>query len=165
MPRDTPSQLGELTLLALALRAIARSDCALLLARSVTRATKSAKDLDLFGFRGRLFDALGRAESGEDKVASGCFAARVSRLSCSLDSPSGRVLEISTNQQSIQSYDGKYLDASAISGMGSPYGPRAGLCLEPQNFPDTPNHSNFPESRLDPGEVYFNRVVYKFASS
>jgi hypothetical protein len=44
------------------------------------------------------------------------------------------------------------------------YGPRAGLCLEPQNFPDAPNHSNFPESRLDPGEVYINRVVYKFAA-
>lgn len=115
MPRDTPSQLGELALLALALRAVARSDCTLLLARSVTRATKSAKDLDLLGFRGRLFDALGRAESGEDKVASGCFAARVSRLSCSLDSLSGRVLEISTNQPGIQLYDGEYLNGSAIT--------------------------------------------------
>jgi aldose 1-epimerase len=43
------------------------------------------------------------------------------------------------------------------------YGPRAGLCLEPQNFPDAPNHSIFPKSRLDPGEMYTNRVVYQFA--
>ena len=40
MPRDTPSQLGELVLLALALRAIARSDCARRAAHSVTRAEK-----------------------------------------------------------------------------------------------------------------------------
>ncbi len=55
------------------------------------------------------------------------------------------------------------------SGVNPPeddgYGPRAGLCLEPQNFPDAPNHSHFPKSRLAPGEFYTNRVVYKFAAS
>jgi aldose 1-epimerase len=80
------------------------------------------------------------------------------------DPVSGRVLQISTNQPGIQFYNGKYLDGSAIGRRGTPHGPRAGLCLEPQNFPDAPNHSNFPESRLDPGEVYINRVVYKFAA-
>ena len=53
------------------------------------------------------------------------------------------------------------------SGVNPPeddgYGPHAGLCLEPQNFPDAPNHPNFPTTRLEPGEVYINRVVYKFA--
>ena len=53
------------------------------------------------------------------------------------------------------------------SGVNPPeddgYGPCAGLCLEPQKFPNTPNHSSFPKSRLDRGEVYTNRVVYKFA--
>ena len=43
------------------------------------------------------------------------------------------------------------------------YGPRAGLCLEPQRFPKAPNHSKFPKSRLDLGEMYTNRVVYQFA--
>jgi aldose 1-epimerase len=43
-------------------------------------------------------------------------------------------------------------------------GPRAGLCLEPQNFPDAPNHSNFPKSRLGPGEVYSKRVRDKFTA-
>jgi galactose mutarotase-like enzyme len=45
------------------------------------------------------------------------------------------------------------------------YGPRAGLCLEAENFPDAPNHPNFPKSRLDPGQAYSSRVVYKFAVS
>jgi galactose mutarotase-like enzyme len=30
------------------------------------------------------------------------------------------------------------------------YGPRAGLCLEPQRFPKAPNHPHFPTSRLVP---------------
>ena len=77
----------------------------------------------------------------------------------------GRLLEISTNQPGIQFYDGKYLNGSAVGNTGSTFGPRAGLCLEPQNFPDAPNHPNFPASRLEPGEVYANRVVYKFAAS
>jgi len=86
------------------------------------------------------------------------LAARVS------DPVSGRVLEISTNQPGIQFYDGKYLNGSAIGRTGSTFGPRAGLCLEPQNFPDAPNHPNFPKSRLDAGQAHSNRVVYKFAA-
>jgi aldose 1-epimerase len=87
-------------------------------------------------------------------------------LAASLSDPvSGRMLEISTNQSGIQFYDGKYLNGSAIGRTGTPYGPRAGLCLEPQNFPDAPNHANFPKSRLQCGEIYTNRVVYKFAAS
>ena len=38
----------------------------------------------------------------------------------------------------------------------------AGSCLESQNFPDAPSHANFPSCRLDPGQVYINRVGYKF---
>ena len=95
-------------------------------------------------------------QSDGDKLM---LAARLS------DPVSGRVLEISTNQPGIQFYGGKYLDGSAIGKTGSTFGPRAGLCLEPQKFPDAPNHPNFPESRLDPGEMYTNRVVYQFASS
>jgi aldose 1-epimerase len=75
------------------------------------------------------------------------------------------VLEISTNQRGIHFYDGKYLDGFAIGRMGTAYGPHAGLCLKPQNFPDAPNQANFPKSRLEPAEVYADRVAYKFESS
>ncbi|HEX9805749.1 MAG TPA: hypothetical protein VGA34_02545, partial [Alteraurantiacibacter sp.] len=37
------------------------------------------------------------------------------------------------------------------------------LCLEPQIFPDTPNKPEFGSARLDPGEVYENRIVYRFS--
>lgn len=36
------------------------------------------------------------------------------------------------------------------------------ICLETQNFPDAPNHQNFPCSILHPGEEYLNRSVFKF---
>ncbi|XP_028043329.1 aldose 1-epimerase-like isoform X1 [Bombyx mandarina] len=36
------------------------------------------------------------------------------------------------------------------------------FCLMPQNYPDAVNHTNFPNSVLNPGEVYVHRIQYKF---
>ena len=38
-----------------------------------------------------------------------------------------------------------------------------GLCLEPQHFPDTPNHAHFPTTVLKPGELYAHDIIYKFS--
>jgi aldose 1-epimerase len=98
---------------------------------------------------------LDRSAAAEDLV----LAARLSELQ------SGRMLEISTNQPGIQFYNGSFLDGSVTGRGGRRHGPRAGLCLKPQNFPDAPNHAHFPKSRLEPCEVYTNCIVYQFASS
>ncbi len=37
------------------------------------------------------------------------------------------------------------------------------ICFEMQNFPDAPNHSNFPNSVISPGEKYLNESVFKFS--
>ncbi len=42
-----------------------------------------------------------------------------------------------------------------------PYGPRAGLCLECQLWPDAPNHPNFPSAFLRPGQTYRQDTVYQ----
>ena len=39
---------------------------------------------------------------------------------------------------------------------------RDALTLEPQYYPDSPNHPNFPSTELKPGQVYHNVIVYKF---
>lgn len=36
------------------------------------------------------------------------------------------------------------------------------ICLEAQNFPDAPNHANFPSAILNAGESYSNKISYKF---
>jgi aldose 1-epimerase len=98
---------------------------------------------------------LDRSVAADDLV----LAARLSDLR------SGRMLEISTNQPGIQFYDGHFLDGAVIGRNGRSYGPRAGLCLEPQNFPDAPNHHDFPSCGLAPGQTYANRVRYKFEAN
>lgn len=78
------------------------------------------------------------------------------------DPASGRIMEVFTNQPGIQFYSGNFFDGSVI-GRGSHTFPKyAGLCLEPQLFPDAPNHVNFPSARLAPGKTYRHITKYIF---
>lgn len=36
------------------------------------------------------------------------------------------------------------------------------ICLETQNYPDAPNHKNFPSAILNPGETYLNKSQFQF---
>lgn len=76
---------------------------------------------------------------------------------------SGRVLEILTTEPGLQFYSGNFLDGSLTGKGGAVYYQYTGLCLEPQHFPDTPNHANFPSTVLRPGEVYKHISVYRFS--
>ena len=77
---------------------------------------------------------------------------------------SGRVLEILTTDAGMQFYSGNFLDGSLTGKNGVVYEKYAGLCLEPQHFPDAPNHPNFPSTVLRPGEAYHQTTVYRFLS-
>ncbi len=74
----------------------------------------------------------------------------------------GRVLEVSTTEPGIQFYSGNFLDGTITGKSGKPYLQRFGFCLEPQHFPDSPNHSTFPSAILRPGEEYRSRTVFAF---
>ena len=73
----------------------------------------------------------------------------------------GRVLELLTTEPGLQLYSGNYLVGTMGKG-GRPNGFRSGLCLEPQHFPDSPNHPEFPSAVLRPGERYASRTIYRF---
>ena len=76
---------------------------------------------------------------------------------------SGRVLEIFTTEPGIQFYSGNFLDGSLTGKGGVVYHKYAGLCLEPQHFPDAPNHAKFPSTVLRAGEVYKHVSKYRFS--
>ncbi|XP_038216391.1 galactose mutarotase-like isoform X2 [Zerene cesonia] len=46
--------------------------------------------------------------------------------------------------------------------QGTHYKKHGLFCLMPQNYPDAVNNKNFPNSVLNPGEVYVHRIQYKF---
>jgi len=85
------------------------------------------------------------------------------RLAARLYEPvSGRALEILTTEPGMQFYSGNFLDGSYTGKYGFVYEKYTGLCLEPQHFPDAPNHPNFPSTVLRPGEEYRHTSVYRF---
>jgi len=79
------------------------------------------------------------------------------------DPRSGRVMEIHSNQPGIQFYSGNFLDGTVTGKAGAIYRMGDGLCLEPQVFPDTPNKPEFGSAELKPGQVYRNKIVYRFS--
>jgi len=75
----------------------------------------------------------------------------------------GRVMEVWSNAPGVQFYVGNYLDGSIIGKGEQPYQKRGGFCFEPQYFPDSPNHLNFPSIILEAGAVYRHSMIFKFA--
>ena len=53
-------------------------------------------------------------------------------------------------------------EAYPTLGPGKAY---AGICLEPQIWPDSPNRPYFPQALLWPGEIYRQVTEYRFRLS
>lgn len=78
---------------------------------------------------------------------------------------SGRYMEVFTTEPGIQFYSGNFLDGTLKNARGgAKYVQHAGLCLETQHFPDSPNQPSFPNTILKPGETYHQTTVYKFST-
>lgn len=79
-------------------------------------------------------------------------------------SGTGRVVDFYTTEPAVQFYSGNFLDGSIIGKDSTSYKKRSGLCLETQHYPDSPNQSAFPSTRLDPGQTYTSKTVYAFSA-
>ena len=76
---------------------------------------------------------------------------------------SGRTLEIYTTEPGLQVYSGQAL--GGVVGKGVTYPVFAGVALETQHFPDSPNQASFPNTILRPGDGFTSRTVYRFSVS
>lgn len=83
---------------------------------------------------------------------------RVARLS----GETGLSLTVTTDAPGLQLYDGRHFDG--WQGLdGRIYGPHAGLALETQFWPDSPNRADFPDATLRPGQDFRHHVAYGFS--
>jgi aldose 1-epimerase len=78
------------------------------------------------------------------------------------DPASGRKMTVKTSQPGIQLYTGNYLNGE-LGKRGTVYKRHAGLCLETQHFPDSPNRPAYPSTLLNPGQSYEHSVSYGFS--
>lgn len=87
-------------------------------------------------------------------------------LAARLEDPaSGRVLEVLTTEPGLQVYSGNFLDGTFVGKHGHLYRMGDGIALEPQKFPDSPNHSSFVSARVDPGKPYRHVMIYRLSTS
>ncbi len=75
----------------------------------------------------------------------------------------GLGMEVFTTEPGMQFYSGNFLDGCRGKN-GHRYERRAGLCLETQHFPDSPNRPEFPSTTLRPGEELLSRTEFRFFS-
>jgi aldose 1-epimerase len=79
------------------------------------------------------------------------------RIAAELFSPaSGVRMAVRTNLPGLQVY-GAYHLRTVYPGMHA-------VCIEPENFPDAPNHPNFPSSILRPGETHRSFMSFSFSA-
>ena len=81
------------------------------------------------------------------------FAAKVT------EENSGRVMEVYTTEPGMQFYSSNFLDGTLNGKNNITYHKHYALCLETQHFPDSPNHTHFPSTILEPGEKYLQKTM------
>ncbi len=77
---------------------------------------------------------------------------------CSVETPdrNGRLDNVT------QIYSANFPTGSIEGPNGYPYPQHAGICLETQHFPDSPNKPQFPSTVLRPGQVFHSTTILKF---
>jgi aldose 1-epimerase len=80
------------------------------------------------------------------------------------DPQSGRMLDVLTSEPGMQLYTGNFLEHGFVGRGGVHYGPRAGVCLETQHFPDSPNQPHFPSAILRPESPFRSWTEWRFGT-
>ena len=76
---------------------------------------------------------------------------------------SGRRLEVVSTQPGVQVYTGNWLSGCAPGKHGHIYEDYAGVAIECQHFPDSPNHPDYPSTLLLPGDTYEQAIIFAFS--
>ena len=72
-------------------------------------------------------------------------------------------MELASTEPGLQVYTGAGLGADLPSApTGRAFHPYAGIALEPQIWPDSPNHPEFAQAILRPNDEYHHQIEYRF---
>ncbi|ALC45214.1 CG4988, partial [Drosophila busckii] len=122
----------------------------------------------------RLGDRLMQFENRLIKGYDNCFVVNeekntgINMVAKIAHPPSGRAMEVWTNQPGLQFYTANNLpdeekgDVPMIGKNCSHYRKHGSFCMETENFPNAMNNPDFPSVFLKPGDKYIHEVIYKF---
>ncbi|MBT2376914.1 galactose mutarotase [Streptomyces sp. ISL-111] len=74
----------------------------------------------------------------------------------------GRCMEVFTTEPGLQVYTAGQFDGTVVGKSGTPYRAGAGIALETQHFPDSPNRPGDPSTVLRTGDEYRSTTVLRF---
>lgn len=84
--------------------------------------------------------------------------------SADLTSGDGRVrLSLETDQPGLQVFTANTFDGGTVADEEA-FGRHAGVALEPQHYPDSPHHAEWPSTVLRPGAAYETRSEWTFTT-
>lgn len=78
----------------------------------------------------------------------------------------GIFMEMYTNEPGVQCYTGNFQgigNEPSIAHKGGKYPQYVSVCLESQKYPNSPNHPEWVQPTLKPGEKYYSHAAYKFS--
>lgn len=119
-------------------------------------------------------DRLMQFENRNIKGYDNCFVVNegketgINQVAKLVHRPTGRVLEVFTNQPGVQFYtannmpDVKNGDEPIIGKDCTHYQKYGSFCVEAEKFPNSMNHPEFPTIFLNPGETYEHETIYRF---
>tara|TARA_R110002072_G_scaffold44104_6_gene123705 strand:+ start:2086 stop:3135 length:1050 start_codon:yes stop_codon:yes gene_type:complete len=79
------------------------------------------------------------------------------------DSDSGRSMKLFSTEAGLQFYLCQHFTADMKTEDGVSLHKSAGIALEPQTWPDSPNHPDFPSPWLKPGVTYRHVIEWEFS--
>ncbi|MCI2081760.1 MAG: galactose mutarotase [Bacteroidales bacterium] len=97
-----------------------------------------------------------------DTTASWGFSSTPEYAATVYEPSTGIEMKVYTDQPGLQFYSGDSMNCTDIGKRGEKHLTRTGFAFETQNFPDAPNHDNFPSAVLRPGETYTQHTRYLF---
>lgn len=124
------------------------------------RTARTIRQLNADGSRFRYDQNYLLRRSMSETLADGQEIAHAATLT---NPANGLCMQVFTSEPALQFYDGSMLSTPTAGFSGAPYGANAGLCLEPQKVPDSPNLPHFPSATLRPGAVYRQVTDYRFS--
>ena len=76
----------------------------------------------------------------------------------------GIIMKVYTTEPGMQFYTGNFLNGSLTGKSGYNYHEYAGVCLETQRYPNSPNRSDFPTSVLKSNTRFTSKTIYQFST-
>ena len=113
---------------------------------------------------GQAANELGKPPGYDHSLVFSDWNGQLKLVAHITESQSGRSMQVSTTEPSVQFFSGNGFDGSEIGSEGEPYQRHDGFAFETQHLPDSPNHANFPTTLLNPGQVFHSVTSFRFST-